>query len=126
MKLLILFLLLSTLAQSQEPVRTYSDGYAIANDEHRPLLVFVSGKNCGPCKVLKRDVLEPMRLKQQFGECVLVEVDGESSQGAAVTKIRLVPQLIAFSEGVRYSIALPITREKIVAMLETIRLAKGR
>lgn len=138
MKTLSLFLLLTTLTHSQdlfgtrcdettvEAVRTYSDGYAIAKAEHRPLLVFVSGKNCGPCKVLKRDVLEPMRLAKQLGDCVIVEVDGESAQGAAVTKIRVVPQVIAFANGIRYSLALPITRDKLVSLIETMRLAERR
>ncbi len=139
MKTLSLLLLLSTLVQAQDildgrrcdevivdPVRTYSEGYAIARSENRPLLVFVSGKNCGPCKVLKRDVLEPMRLKSQLGDCVLVEVDGESTDGLALTKLRLVPQVIAFANGCRYAIMLPVTREKFIALLDTIRLAKGR
>ena len=46
MKPFIAFLLLATLAQSQEPVRTYSDGYAIAKAERRPLLVFLTQANC--------------------------------------------------------------------------------
>ncbi len=133
MRTLIVLLLLSTLAHSQdslgircdestaEPFRNYSDGYAISTAEHRPLLVFVSGKTCPPCKALKRDVLEPMRLARQLGDCVLVEVDGESAQGMAVTKIRVVPQVFAFANGVRYSISLPVTRDKLVSLIDTIR-----
>jgi hypothetical protein len=104
MRGLILALLLCTTCNAQqvdfwggdvlEPVRTYANGLNVAKAEKRPLMIFVTQKNCPPCKVAWR-VFEAMRQDGELGNCVLSEIDSSSTEAKSLmVGKRLTPQLL--------------------------------
>ncbi len=77
-----------------EPITTYSNGLNIAKAEKRPLMLFLSQKNCEPCKAAYR-VFDAMRQDKELGNCVLAEVDATTTEGRALmVGKKLTPQML--------------------------------
>jgi len=103
MRGIIIALLLCTTCNAQafdfwgeniEPVRTYANGYNVAKTEKRPLMLFLTQKNCPPCKEAWR-VFDEMRQDKELSNCVLSVVDATTTEGKALmVGKKLTPQLV--------------------------------
>lgn len=108
-----LFLLFSAQAQSQtffsdestrcdiERTSKYEVAYFKSIAEGKPLLIFLTSKSCQPCKAWAASVLDPMNKAKAFDDLVYVVIDAEEDKWVASqlmneTKIRTVPQLLAY------------------------------
>lgn len=77
-----------------EPIRNYANGLNIAKAERRPLMLFVTQKNCAPCKTAWR-ALNEMRDDRELGNCVVAEIDASTSEARALmVGKKLTPQVI--------------------------------
>jgi hypothetical protein len=99
----VAFLLCSSVCSAQqidywgegiEPITNYANGLNIAKAEKRPLMLFMSQKNCPPCKMAWR-IFDDMRQDKELGNCVLAEVDATTTEGKALlVGKKLTPQLM--------------------------------
>lgn len=114
-----------------EPIRTYANGLNVAKAEKRPLMLFMSQKNCPPCKLAWR-VFDDMRQDKELGNCVLAEVDATSTEGKAllVGKKR-TPQLLILdmrkqepNGAVEKHATERVDKPEIVKLLAKLRPAK--
>lgn len=105
----------------------YAAGYRLALAQRRPLLVFLTGENCGACKVAKREVIEPMIKADELANCVIVDVMVESSEGQAMKVHSYVPQIMIYEWGdgepVRYLLKknVKITRDRVIELIERLK-----
>ncbi len=115
--------------QAQLP--SYGQAFAIAEAEHRPLLVIVSAKWCGPCQVLKRETILPMRQARALENAVvaIVDIDEQPELAEQLMRGENLPQIILFDKGrerkiwKRFSLIGMQSKERIA---ELLRKAVGR
>jgi hypothetical protein len=111
-----------------EPVRTYANGLNVAKAEKRPLMIFVTQKNCPPCKIAWR-VFDAMRQDGELGNCVLSEIDSSSIEAKALmVGKRLTPQLMVLdmrkadaNGAVDKHVTERVDKPEIVKILEKLR-----
>ena len=137
MRGVIIALLLCTTCHAQaidfwgegiEPITTYANGLNIARAEKRPLMLFMSQKNCPPCKAAWR-VFDDMRQDKELGNCVLAEVDATTTEGKALLAgKKLTPQLIVLdmrkqepNGAVEKHATEKVDRHEIIKLLSKIR-----
>ena len=114
-----------------EPIYTYANGLNVAKAEKRPLMLFMSQKNCAPCKAAWR-VFDSMRQDKELGNCVLAEVDaGTPEAKALMVGKRLTPQLLILdmrkqepNGAVEKHATEKVDKPEIVKLLSKLRPAK--
>ncbi len=108
-----------------EKFETYADAYRVSVDSKRPMLILLTAKWCAPCRAFKADVLEPMRLRNEFKPFVFVEIDidGDPANAKQVMDEIRVPQLVILSS----MLDRPerefgsISRERVIGFLRRVR-----
>ncbi|MDQ7047554.1 MAG: thioredoxin family protein [Sulfurovum sp.] len=83
-KIILGLLLFSSTLFSLEWVKDINTALNIAKKEHKNIMVFVEGENCGWCKKMKHGTLSDASVKQRLEKFVVVKVMREDAKAMSI------------------------------------------